>query len=133
MFYSRKINPETRKLKCGNANGQTKEQAVRKEYLRKLGDEDEIQFSHDTFSAADAICWAPGRTIGNIAVSSEEAFGMFEGSSGDDAILPCQIIPAGKFRMAPNDGTAKPIKFTGAPRLITLRRLNPVKSSAVII
>lgn len=48
---------------------------AKKEYLRKLEDEDEIQFSHDT----DAICWAPGRTIGNIAVSSEEAFGMFEG------------------------------------------------------
>jgi hypothetical protein len=31
-------------------------------------------------------------------VSSEEAFGIFEGRSGDDAILPCQIIPAGKFR-----------------------------------
>lgn len=71
---------------------------ARKEFLRKVGDEGEIEFTHDDYSAADAVCWAPGRTIGNIAVSSEEAFGMFEGKFGDDAVLPCQIIPAGKFR-----------------------------------
>ena len=71
---------------------------ARKEYLRKVGDEDKIEFTHDGYCAAEAVCWAPGRTIGNIAVSSEEAFGMFEGKSGDDAVLPCQIIPSGKFR-----------------------------------
>lgn len=71
---------------------------AKKEYLRKVGDEGEIEFSHDQYCAADAVCWAPGRTIGNIAVSSEETFGMFEGNSGNDAILPCQITPAGKFR-----------------------------------
>ncbi len=71
---------------------------AKKQFLRKVGDEEDIEFTHDEYSAADAVCWAPGRTIGNIAVSSEETFGMFEGISGDDAVLPCQIIPAGKFR-----------------------------------
>ena len=71
---------------------------AKKEFVKKLGDEDDLEFSHDDYSAADAICWAPGPTIGNIAVKSEEALGMFEGNTGDDAILPCQIIPCGKFR-----------------------------------
>lgn len=71
---------------------------AKKEFICKVGDEEETKFSHDQYCAADAICWAPGRTIGNIAVSSEEAFGMFEGTAGNDAVLPCQIIPAGKFR-----------------------------------
>jgi hypothetical protein len=99
MFYSRKINPETQKVEVWECEWSNKGTGMaKKEYLRKIGDEDEIQFSHEKYSAADAVCWAPGRTIGNIAVSSEEAFGMFESTSGDDAILPCQIIPAGKFR-----------------------------------
>ncbi len=75
---------------------------ARKEFIQKVGDEEDIEFKHDDYCAADAVCWAPGRTIGNIAVSSEEAFGMFEGKSGDDAVLPCQIIPARKFRNGAN-------------------------------
>ena len=71
---------------------------ARKEHIRKAGDEDELEFTHDDYSAADAVCWAPNTTIGNIAVSSEETFGKFEGKSGNDALLPCQIIPSGKFR-----------------------------------
>jgi hypothetical protein len=57
-----------------------------------------LEFEHDEYSAASAICWAPGRTIGNIAVSSEEVFGHFEGKAGTNAILPCHVVPCGKFR-----------------------------------
>jgi len=99
MFYCRRINEETRKVEVWECEWSNKGTSMaKKEYLRKVGDEDEIDFSHDDYCAADAVCWAPGRTIGNIAVSSEEAFGMFDGTSGNDAVLPCQIIPAGKFR-----------------------------------
>ena len=99
MFYSRKINKDTQKVEVWECEWSNKGTGLaKKEYIRKMGDEEDIDFSHDDYNAADAVCWAPGRTIGNIAVSSEEAFGMFEGTSGDDAILPCQIIPAGKFR-----------------------------------
>lgn len=99
MFYSRIINRDTQKVEVWECEWSNKGTGMaKKEYLRKAGDEDDIDFSHDDYSAADAVCWAPGRTIGNIAVSSEEAFGMFEGTSGNDAVLPCQIIPAGKFR-----------------------------------
>lgn len=51
---------------------------AKKDFLRNIGDEEDIDFPRDAYGAADAVCWAPGRTIGNIAVSSEEAFGMFE-------------------------------------------------------
>lgn len=71
---------------------------AKKDFLRKIGNEEDINLPPNAYSAADAVCWAPGRTIGNIAVSSEEAFGMFEEKAGDDAVLPCQIIPAGRFR-----------------------------------
>jgi hypothetical protein len=99
MFYSRKINRETNKVEVWECEWSNKGTGMaKKEYIGKVGDEDEIEFTHDDYCAADAVCWAPGRTIGNIAVSSEEAFGMFEGTSGDDAVLPCQIIPSGKFR-----------------------------------
>lgn len=57
---------------------------ARKEHIRKAGDEDELEFTHDDYSAADAVCWASNTTIGNIAVSSEETFGKFEGKSGND-------------------------------------------------
>ncbi|NOY73483.1 MAG: hypothetical protein GXP14_14145, partial [Gammaproteobacteria bacterium] len=99
MFYSRKINKDSQKVEVWECEWSNKGTGMaRKEYLRYVGDEENIEFSHDDYCHASAVCWAPGRTIGNIAVSSEEAFGMFEGKSGDDAILPCQIIPAGKFR-----------------------------------
>ncbi|MEO0535283.1 MAG: hypothetical protein AAF215_15600 [Cyanobacteria bacterium P01_A01_bin.123] len=99
MFYSRRINKETQKVEVWECEWSNKGTGMaKKEFLRRIGDEEDIEFSHDYYSAADAVCWAPGRTIGNIAVSSEETFGMFEGKSGNDAVLPCQIIPAGKFR-----------------------------------
>jgi hypothetical protein len=99
MFYSRKINQETQKVEVWECEWSNKGTSMaKKEFLRKVGDEEDMDYTHDDYSAADAICWAPGRTIGNIAVKSEEVFGMFDGKSGDDAILPCQIVPAGKFR-----------------------------------
>jgi len=99
VFYSRRINPETQRVEvweCEWSNRGTGN--AKKDFLRKIGDEEDINFAPDAYSAADAVCWAPGRTIGNIAVSSEEAFGMFTEKAGNDAVLPCQIIPAGKFR-----------------------------------
>lgn len=99
MFYSRKLNGDSQKVEVWECEWSNKTDGpARKLFRKKIGDEDDLEFSHDDYCPADAVCWAPGRTIGNIAVSSEETFGLFEKRSGDDAILPCQIIPAGKFR-----------------------------------
>lgn len=46
----------------------------------------------------EAICWSYGRTLGNIAVSSEQLLGTFPDRAGDDAILQCDIVAAGKMR-----------------------------------
>ncbi|WP_217424543.1 hypothetical protein [Nitrogeniibacter mangrovi] len=69
-----------------------------KVFLRKHCDEGDIDEAPEGYSAATAICWAPGRTIGNIAVCSEEVFGSFANKDGDNAVLPCHIVPCGKYR-----------------------------------
>jgi hypothetical protein len=99
MFYSRKLNPESGKVEvweCEWSNPGTG--TAKKNFLRKHSDEEEMDVPSDAYSVAAAVCWAPGRTIGNIAVSSEEVFGSFDGRAGNDAILPCHIVPCGKFR-----------------------------------
>lgn len=46
-----------------------------------------------------AIVWAEGRTLGNAVPFSERVKGKFpEGDSGCGVILPCDIVPCGKFR-----------------------------------
>jgi hypothetical protein len=99
MFRSRRLNHETGFVEIWECEYSNKGSGMaRKEYLRKLGDEGDLDLPEENFEAASAVCWAPGRTIGNIAVDSDEVLGQFADKSGSDAILPCQIIPCGKFR-----------------------------------
>ena len=99
MFYSRRINRETQKIEVWECEWTNPEIGMaEKKFLRRIGNEEDFKFSHNGYSTANAICWAPSGTIGNIAVDSEETFGRFSEKSGNDAILPCQLIPAGKFR-----------------------------------
>ena len=73
MFYSRKINNETNKVEVWECEWSNKGVGMaRKVYLQKIGDEDDVVFSHDDYCAADAVCWAPGRTIGNIALAQKQ-------------------------------------------------------------
>jgi len=46
----------------------------------------------------EAICWSYGRTLGNIAVCNEDLLGRFPGQYGNDAVLDCDIVAAGKMR-----------------------------------
>lgn len=46
----------------------------------------------------EAICWSHGRTLGNIAVFSEEVLRSLPGDSGEDEIVACDIVEAGKMR-----------------------------------
>jgi hypothetical protein len=46
----------------------------------------------------EAICWSYGRTLGNITVSNEQILGTFPAQQGEDAILLCDIVGAGKMR-----------------------------------
>jgi hypothetical protein len=99
MFYSRKLNSETGLVEVWECEWSSPEIGMaKKQFIRKHSDEEDLAPQPEAFSAASAVCWAPGTTIGNIAVSSEEVFGSFEGKTGTNAVLPCQIVPCGKFR-----------------------------------
>jgi len=99
MFYSRRVNHKTNKVEVWECEWLNRSSSMsRKKFVRKVGDEEELKFSHDDYSTADAVCWAPNATIGNTAVSSAEVFGVLKEKSGNNTVLPCQIIPCGKFR-----------------------------------
>jgi len=99
MFYSRKLNSETGRVEVWECEWSDPGTGMaKKDFLRKHCDEGQLEAVPEQYSAASAICWASGRTIGNIAVNSEEVFGSFTNKAGDNAVLPCHIVPCGKFR-----------------------------------
>lgn len=100
VFYARKINLTNNEIEIWECRWTNPADGKpQKEFIRRIGvEEASNQSSTEDYSTAEAICWAPGRTIGNIAVNSKELLGHFEGTSGTNATLPCQIIPCGKFR-----------------------------------
>jgi len=99
MFYSRKLNHDTGVIEIWECEWSDPGTGMaKKQFTRKHCDEGQVESVPETYSVASAICWAPGRTIGNIAVNSEEVFGSFAGKAGENAVLPCHIIPCGKFR-----------------------------------
>ncbi len=76
---------------------------ARKVYLAKIGDEQPLVADAGALmNEAAAICWSYGRTLGNIAVFNQSMLGSFPASAGNDAILPCDFVNAGKFRHGAN-------------------------------
>jgi hypothetical protein len=74
-------------------------QAARKVFIRCLGVEQPLEPNLSAGHApTEAICWSYGRTLGNIAVFSQEVLGSFTGTEGSDATLSCDFVEAGKFR-----------------------------------
>jgi hypothetical protein len=99
MFYSRRLNADSGKVEVWECEWSDPGTGMAKKvFVRKHCDEGQLEIAPDKYSPASAICWAPGRTIGNIAVNSEEVFGSFASRAGENAILPCHIVPCGKFR-----------------------------------
>jgi len=66
---------------------------------RKVADEQplvsEFGSAHDE---EVAICWAYGRTLGNICVRSPDRQNYFSAQRGENVILPCDFVHAGKYR-----------------------------------
>jgi hypothetical protein len=99
MFYSRRLNPDTGQVEVWESEwSDPRTGMAKKAFVRKHCNEGDFEEGLENHCAASAVCWAPGRTIGNIAVSSEEVFGSFTSKAGNNAILPCHIVPCGKFR-----------------------------------
>lgn len=71
---------------------------ARKTGQRLLGYEQKVQPLGQPVETREAICWSYGRTLGNIAVSSQDLIGSFPAQEGDDAVMDCDIVDAGKFR-----------------------------------
>ena len=60
MFYSRKLNSESQKVEVWECEWSNKPgELAKKIYKRKLGDEDEIKFSHEEYCPAEAGGGAP--------------------------------------------------------------------------
>ena len=72
---------------------------ARKINRRFIGYEQPVRSAKDHASVVrEAICWSYGRTLGNITVSNEDLLGSFPAQEGDDALLACDIVGAGKMR-----------------------------------
>jgi hypothetical protein len=100
MFIERRINPSNGNIELWQCQWENSDiQAAKKVYLQKVCDEQPIDRNAEGgLSEQAAICWAYGRTLGNIAVISPTLLGHFTAKSGNDALLPCDFAHAGKFR-----------------------------------
>lgn len=98
MFVERRRNNTTGKVELWQCEWENHDGApARKVLLKKLADEEDVKPAAHKL-APDAICWAFGRTLGNIAVQSPALLGSFPAKSGADAQLACDFVDAGKFR-----------------------------------
>lgn len=100
MFVERRINPSTQTIELWWCDWEKNASAgAKKVYISKIADEVNAQgVQLDSVTEESAICWAYGRTLGNIAVFSPMLLGSFPEKSGSDALLPCDFVTAGKFR-----------------------------------
>jgi hypothetical protein len=99
MFVERRVNPSTGVVELWRADWVNQPGAkAHKIYISKICDEETVSVKDGDHSEVSAICWAYGRSLGNIAVQSKALVGLFPGQAGDDAQLPCRLVYAGKFR-----------------------------------
>jgi hypothetical protein len=74
---------------------------AKKVQISRISDEPTKVTAQDESTLQPAICWSYGRTVGNVAVFSPTLLGHFPGQEGDDALLLCDFVRAGKFRNGP--------------------------------
>ncbi len=91
-----------------SANGTIKLSLVEEAYDREakrgktkviasLGEEQPLRPS--SYTEETVVVWAKDRTMGNVCVFSDRILGYFPSpEAGCDALLPCDIVEAGKFR-----------------------------------
>lgn len=100
MFVERKLNTSTSAIELWWCEWEKGSMAgAKKVYVNKIADEAvALGVAMDSLTEEPAICWAYGRTLGNIAVFSPTIVGNFPSKQGSDAVLPCDFVTAGKFR-----------------------------------
>lgn len=98
MFVERKINQSTEAIELWECEwAYPPGEPAKKIALRRIGEEQPLEPPTNQ-ETAEAICWAYGRTLGNIAVFSQAVIGSFTAANGTDAKLACDFVHAGKFR-----------------------------------
>jgi len=103
MFIERQLNPVTGSVELWWAVGDQTGPQASSNVMSKIGDEQSLNFdANGSLPEAAAICWAHGRTLGNIEVRSPDLLAHFSSVHGDGAILPCDFVHAGKYRHGAN-------------------------------
>ena len=96
MFIERKISPTSGTVELWWAkDGPGAERTL----VRKIADEQPLVTDSERGSREPgAICWAHGRTLGNIEIQSPELLNQFARKRAEDVTLPCDFVYAGKYR-----------------------------------
>lgn len=99
MFVERRLNPATGAIELWWCDWElVAGRPAKKVTISKISDEPAKLAPERANDVRPAICWSYGRTIGNIAVTSEQLLGCFPAQEGTNAVLPCDFVKAGKFR-----------------------------------
>lgn len=100
MFVDRKFNNKTNQIELWACEWENHpDRPAKKIFRKRIGVEEPVTpDGKNGMSEATAILWSYGRTIGNIAVFTQSVLGSFPEEAGSDAIVPCDIVAAGKFR-----------------------------------
>lgn len=96
MFKTRRYNKSTERVEIWTYEWVRDSGTSHKRFIDKVGEDDGT--AQLDLSPGQAICWSFEGTMGNIAVDTASVLGQFQDEEGDDALLPCNIVKAGKFR-----------------------------------
>lgn len=67
-------------------------------HRRLLGHEQPVRAAASTSAVPHAICWSHGRTLGDVEIFNADVLAALPGPRGDDAIIGCDLVEAGKMR-----------------------------------
>jgi hypothetical protein len=96
MLIERKICPTSGRAELWWAKGGLGEGRM---LVSKIADEQPLVMETESGTRErGALCWALGRTLGNIEVRSPELLHHFTGRRATDVNLPCDFVYAGKYR-----------------------------------
>ena len=104
MFIERRLNPTTQAVELWKCDWENEPGVpARKVLIEKIDDERKAVIDDPSviLTRSAAICWSYGRTLGNLAVFDQSILGAFPELVGADAVLPCDIVEAGRFRNGP--------------------------------
>lgn len=96
MAIERKVSPATGRVELWWADDAS---GPERTLVRKIIDEQPLEFAADCATQErGAVCWAHGRTLGNIEIRSPELLRHFTEKRATDVLLPCDFVYAGKYR-----------------------------------